>query len=78
MCFICRPPRRDGELEEFTLVYFRQTVEYDDDWVGHPENAEWFCNDHAPLTEGLTDLTAAEAMRRIRSRAQGEQSVYRT
>ncbi|MFF6784338.1 hypothetical protein [Streptomyces sp. NPDC012510] len=68
MCLFCLyPPRGDRKSERFTLVYFRQTVE-PDDWEGHPENAVWFCDDHAPLAEGLTGLTADEAMRQIWNR----------
>ncbi len=67
MCVVCpRKPRGGKPLPEFTLVYFRATRTYDDEWEGHPENAVWFCNDHAHLAEGLTHLTAAEALERIR------------
>ncbi|WP_327701111.1 hypothetical protein [Streptomyces decoyicus] len=48
-------------------MYFHSTVEYPDDWTGHPENAEWFCAEHLHLTEGLTHLTALEAIDRIRA-----------
>ncbi|WNZ08588.1 hypothetical protein [Streptomyces sp. 11x1] len=67
MCVVCpRRPHDDKTFSEFTLVYFRATRTYDDDWVGHPESAVWFCNDHVHLAEGLTDLTAPEALERIR------------
>ncbi|QKV97680.1 hypothetical protein HUT19_18620 [Streptomyces sp. NA02950] len=70
MCAVCRSkPERDGHrFGGFTVVYFRPTAEYPDDWAGHPENAEWFCPAHLPLTEGLTDLTAREALGRIHAR----------
>jgi hypothetical protein len=66
MCVVCPPdPHSHRPFGEFTLVYFRATRTYDEDWVGHPENAVWFCDDHAHLVEGLTDLTAAEALARL-------------
>ncbi|MBE4735488.1 MULTISPECIES: hypothetical protein [Streptomyces] len=69
MCAVCPDtPHADKPLSRFTLVYFRATRTYDDDWVGHPENAVWFCDDHAHLAEGLTDLTAPEALARIPAR----------
>ncbi|MFE1949306.1 hypothetical protein ACFW9D_02425 [Streptomyces sp. NPDC059524] len=49
-------------------MYFKATTTYPDDWAGHPENCEWFCPTHLPLTEGLTDLPAGEAMKLIRAR----------
>ncbi|MFF4947955.1 hypothetical protein ACWC2K_37005 [Streptomyces chattanoogensis] len=66
-CDACGPSatREGNGADEFTLVYFRPTVDYPDDWAGHPENAVWFCSAHLPLAEGLTGLTALEAMRRI-------------
>ncbi|WP_338895979.1 hypothetical protein WBG99_09950 [Streptomyces sp. TG1A-60] len=69
MCVVCPPaPYSRRPFEEFTLVHFRETRTYDEDWVGHPENAVWFCADHAPLVEGLTGLTADEALERIGQR----------
>ncbi|MDT0574171.1 hypothetical protein RM704_43130 [Streptomyces sp. DSM 3412] len=66
-CAVCPPDPYSGRaIDEFTLVYFRETRTYDDDWVGHPENAVWFCAEHVRLTEGLTGLTAGEALERIR------------
>ncbi|MFI7006328.1 hypothetical protein [Streptomyces sp. NPDC050145] len=44
---------------------------YPDDWAGHPENCEWFCPAHLPLTEGLTHLPALEAMRLIQAKVRG-------
>ncbi|TXS74512.1 hypothetical protein EAO76_16305 [Streptomyces sp. sk2.1] len=66
-CVICRVPyQRSGfDYEDFTLVGFRPTRTYPDDWAGHPEHCEWFCPSHLPLTEGLTHLPAAEALARI-------------
>ncbi|MBL1096004.1 hypothetical protein [Streptomyces coffeae] len=71
ICAVCRsrPERDSTRWGGFDVVYFRPTVEYPDDWAGHPENAEWFCPTHLPLTEGLTDLTANEALKRIMARA---------
>ncbi|MFF8784604.1 hypothetical protein [Streptomyces sp. NPDC015125] len=59
--------RKRNPSDEFTVVYFRPTVDYPDDWTGHPENAEWFCTEHLPLVEGLTDLSALEAIDQIRT-----------
>lgn len=58
---------RHKPSDNFTVVYFRPTVDYPDDWTGHPENAEWFCTEHLPLAEGLTDLSALEAIDQIRA-----------
>ncbi|WP_431772219.1 hypothetical protein [Streptomyces cucumeris] len=70
ICMVCRArPSRDEGYDGFTVVYFRPTVQYEDGWTGHPENAEWFCAAHLPLTEGLTDLTVGEAWERIKARA---------
>lgn len=67
MCVVCPPSPHSGRpFAEFTLVYFRETRTYPEDWVGHPENAVWFCDDHVHLVEGLTDLTAGEALARIK------------
>ncbi|QZY14182.1 hypothetical protein K7C20_02155 [Streptomyces decoyicus] len=60
-----RTPSGTGK---FTVVYFHPTVDYPDDWAGHPENAVWFCAEHLPLTEGLTHLTTFDAIDRIRTR----------
>ncbi|MFG3252731.1 hypothetical protein [Streptomyces sp. NPDC048172] len=72
-CALCRVPPQLSEFEskDFTLVYFRSTVTYPDDWAGHPENAEWFCPTHLPLTEGLTHLPALDAMRLITAKLRG-------
>ncbi|WP_326622752.1 hypothetical protein OG863_37300 [Streptomyces decoyicus] len=68
-CAACTQPtiRKHNPSGKFTVVYFHSTVEYPDDWTGHPENAVWFCAEHLPLTEGLTHLTALEAIDRIRA-----------
>lgn len=67
MCVVRPPaPHGDGPIAEFTLVYFRETHACPDDWVGHPENAVWFCHDHVHLAEGLTGLTTREALERIK------------
>ena len=69
MCAVCPPdPHGTGPLEKFTLVYFRATHAahaYDEGWVGHPENAVWFCDEHARLADRLKDLTAVEALERL-------------
>jgi hypothetical protein len=54
-----------GPLGRFTLVYFRATRAYDEDWTGHPENAVWFCDAHARLAERLKELTVGEALERL-------------
>ncbi|MFE7542096.1 hypothetical protein [Streptomyces platensis] len=59
--------RRRNLSDKCTVVYFRPVVDYPDDWTGHPENAEWFCNEHLPLAEGRTDLSALEAIEQIRT-----------
>ncbi|WP_411135825.1 hypothetical protein [Streptomyces sp. C10] len=68
-CIACAisATRKRNLSGNFTVVYFRPTVDYPDDWTGHPENAEWFCTEHLPLTEGLTNLSALEAIDRIRT-----------
>lgn len=59
--------RKRNPSDKCSVVYFRSTVDYPDDWTGHPENAEWFCTEHLPLTEGLTDLSALTAIDQIRT-----------
>ncbi|MFG2533019.1 hypothetical protein [Streptomyces sp. NPDC048516] len=49
------------------MVYSRSTIDYPDDWTGHPENAVWFCAEHLTLAEDLTHPTALEAIDRIRA-----------
>lgn len=68
-CAICFVSFRDSgfEYEAFTLVRFRPTRTYPQDWDGHPEHCEWFCPSHLHLTEGLTHLPAAEALTHIRT-----------
>ncbi|MCR8574211.1 hypothetical protein [Streptomyces sp. Isolate_219] len=68
-CIACTilTTKKHNPSDEFTVVYFRPTVDYPDGWTGHPENAEWFCAEHLPLTEGLTDLSALEATKQIRA-----------
>ncbi len=67
MCAVCpAAPHSAGKFTDFVLVHFRETVTYPEGWVGHPENAVWFCAGHASVVEGLTDLTADEALERIR------------
>lgn len=68
-CDICRvPPRHSSfEYKDFTLVSFRPTETYPDDWAGHPAHCVWFCPSHLPLSEGLTHLPALEALARIQA-----------
>ncbi|MYW65810.1 hypothetical protein GTY65_17365 [Streptomyces sp. SID8379] len=68
-CPLCRVPYQlsDFAYEDFTLVHFRPTQTYPDDWAGHPEHCEWFCPSHLPLTKGLTHLPAAEALAHIQA-----------
>lgn len=69
MCAVCPPdPHGTAPFGRFTLVYFRATLAapaYDEGWVGHPENAVWFCDAHAPLAERLKEFTATEALERL-------------
>ncbi|MFF9788329.1 hypothetical protein YWIDRAFT_00414 [Streptomyces sp. SceaMP-e96] len=68
-CIACTfsATKKHNPSDEFTVVFFRPTVDYPDSWTGHPENAEWFCAEHLPLAEGLTDLSALEAAKQIRA-----------
>lgn len=63
-CDVCRRPFKHSgfEYEDFTLVNFRPTRTYPDDWAGHPDHCVWFCPSHLPLSEGLTHLPAGEAL----------------
>lgn len=68
-CDICRVPPGHSVFEygDFTLVSFRPTRTYPDDWAGHPAHCVWFCPSHLPLSEGLTHLPAMEALARIQA-----------
>ncbi len=66
-CAMSATGKRNTSSDTCTVVYFRSTVGHPDDWTGHPENAEWFCTQHLPLAEGLTDLSALEAIDQIRT-----------
>ena len=64
ICAIC------GKREKCKLIYFKETKE-DKEWyrraqkegfVGHPPNAEWFCDEHYPDAAKLAHLTLKEAM----------------
>jgi hypothetical protein len=60
----------------FTLVHFGLTADeraaaearHREGWVGHPENVEWFCNDHVALAKAAEHLHWREALTQLRNR----------
>ncbi len=73
---ICAVCGRNLEGGEGGLVYFVKgpsDLEWDrrasePEFVGHPPYAEWFCGEHHDLALEYSDLTRAEAMKKIRER----------
>lgn len=76
VCAVCD---RNLEGDEGGLIYFVKgpsDLEWDlraeeDDFVGHPPYAEWFCGEHYKLAQQYSDLTLGEAMKRIRREIKG-------
>ncbi|MFC5748831.1 hypothetical protein [Actinomadura rugatobispora] len=77
-CFVCGLSLRDIDDDQdlwsvFTLVTFELTHEEKtahqardrSGWVGHPENTEWFCNQHAALAQERSHLHWRTALSEI-------------
>ncbi|GAA3929153.1 hypothetical protein GCM10023085_08160 [Actinomadura viridis] len=84
LCFVCglSPrdlPEGDDSASAFTLVHFALDVQERaaqeardrDGWVGHPENAEWFCAAHADAARAHAHLHWREALAALASRGDG-------
>ncbi len=65
LCAFCRKNFRTHSELEFKLVRFKksdvQVVKEaklkDENFVGHPANAEWFCNEHIEHAKTHSNLT---------------------
>ncbi|QLY31936.1 hypothetical protein H0264_06440 [Nocardia huaxiensis] len=81
-CFVCgvdyRSIEQNPELATgFTLIYFglnrREEAAQEElnrkGWVGHPDNAVWFCDRHAELGESRKHLHWRAARVAIRAAA---------
>ena len=71
-CAIC--DLRMDSNSDCELIYFARRPE-DDAWhermkqidgVGHPPEAEWFCERHFPRAKELSRMTISEAMKILR------------
>lgn len=59
-----------GELLEFQRASSdaeRHERAEADDFVGHPPNVAWFCEDHSTRARRLTDRTLADALETMRA-----------
>jgi hypothetical protein len=76
VCYLCGLDLHDLDgraLDHFTLVFFALTPEEEaadrarDEagWTGHPQNAVWFCTEHAHLGEERSGLHWREALGQI-------------
>jgi hypothetical protein len=65
LCAYCRRNFRSHPELEFKLVRFkkstaqveREAKRKDENYVGHPANVEWFCNEHIEHAKANTSLT---------------------
>ena len=73
-CAICRKTSRNSN-RTFKLVYFTLSEEQKllreerrrTGIVGHPPEAEWFCDKHLKFARKYQDLERAEALRAIKT-----------
>ncbi|MHA1116125.1 MAG: hypothetical protein K9W45_02750 [Candidatus Heimdallarchaeum aukensis] len=71
ICVICGKRFSPGTGD---IIYFKETEEVKE-WnkkmeregkVGHPINAEWFCNEHLEQASKLRELPIQEAMEKLK------------
>jgi hypothetical protein len=64
ICSLCHRDQRDKPELDFETVRFSDYEPIDR--PGHPEGLHWFCAEHLKAAQALSDLTSAEALRRLR------------
>jgi hypothetical protein len=72
ICLICQ--KKNFDLNKGGLVYFKKSkedLEFDKrvektHIVAHPPYAEWFCEEHFPKANELSNLTKNEAVKKLK------------